>query len=52
MNSWISNYVVANDDAPMAVKAKRPLREANIEVEEIPGKPGAYHAVAYPKMNG
>jgi type VI secretion system protein ImpC len=39
--------VVANDDAPMAVKAKRPLREARVEVEEIPGKPGAYHAVAY-----
>jgi type VI secretion system protein ImpC len=47
LNNWISNYVVGNDDAPMAVKAKRPLREARIEVEEIPGKPGAFHAVAY-----
>ncbi len=47
LNNWRSNYVVGNDDAPMAVKAKRPLREARIEVQEIPGKPGAYHAVAF-----
>jgi type VI secretion system protein ImpC len=47
LSNWINNYVVANDDAPMAVKAKRPLREARIEVEEVAGKPGAYHAVAY-----
>jgi type VI secretion system protein ImpC len=47
LNTWITNYVVANDDAPMGVKAKRPLREARIDVEEVPGKPGAYRAVAY-----
>jgi len=39
--------VVENDDAPLAQKAKRPLREARVDVEEIPGKPGAYRAVAY-----
>ena len=47
LNNWIANYVVANDDAPMTVKAQRPLREARVEVEEMPGKPGAYRAVAY-----
>lgn len=47
LNSWIMNYVVGNDDASMSVKAKRPLREARIDVEEVPGKPGAYRAVAY-----
>ena len=47
LNSWIMNYVVGNDDASMSVKAKRPLREARIDVEEIPGKPGAYRAVAF-----
>ena len=25
----------------------RPLREARIEVQDIPGKPGAYRAVAF-----
>lgn len=47
LNNWIMNYVVGNDDASMSVKAKRPLREARVDVEEVPGKPGAYRAVAY-----
>jgi type VI secretion system protein ImpC len=47
LNSWISNYVVSNDSAGFAVKAQRPLREARVDVSEIPGKPGAYRAVAF-----
>ncbi|HEX5438691.1 MAG TPA: type VI secretion system contractile sheath large subunit [Gemmatimonadaceae bacterium] len=47
LNTWIANYVVGNDDAPLAVKAKRPLKEARVEVMEVPGKPGAYRAVAF-----
>ncbi len=49
LNRWIMNYVVGNDDAPQSVKAKRPLSDARIEVTEIPGKPGAYRAVAFLK---
>jgi len=29
------------------VKAKYPLREARVDVEEVKGKPGVYRAVAY-----
>ena len=29
------------------MKAKYPLREAKVEVKEVPGKPGVYNAVAY-----
>ena len=47
LNTWIMNYVVGNDDAPASVKAKRPLKEARVDVVEIPGKPGAYRAVAF-----
>jgi type VI secretion system protein ImpC len=47
LNNWIADYVVGNDDASPDVKAKRPLREARIDVTEIPGKPGAYRAVAF-----
>jgi type VI secretion system protein ImpC len=47
LNNWIANYVVGNDTAPVEVKAKRPLREARIDVSEMPGKPGAYRAVAF-----
>ena len=49
LNQWISNYVCADDNASQAAKAKLPLREAAIQVSEIPGKPGAYRAVAFLK---
>jgi type VI secretion system protein ImpC len=49
LNQWIMNYVCADDNASQAAKAKLPLREAAIEVSEVPGKPGAYRAIAYLK---
>ncbi len=47
LNRWITKYVVSNDDAPFSVKAQRPLKEARVDVMEIPGKPGCYRAVAF-----
>jgi type VI secretion system protein ImpC len=47
LNRWISKYVTQDDKASAAQKAKFPLRDANVEVEEIKGKPGCYRAVAY-----
>jgi type VI secretion system protein ImpC len=47
LNRWIMNYVVGDDEASATIKAERPLREARIEVAEVPGKPGAYRAVAF-----
>ncbi len=29
------------------MKARFPLREARVEVSEIPGRPGSYNAIAY-----
>jgi type VI secretion system protein ImpC len=49
LNQWISGYVCADDNASQAAKAKLPLREAAIQVSEIPGKAGAYRAVAFLK---
>jgi len=49
LNRWITGYVLLNDDAGHELKAKFPLREAKIQVTEIPGKPGAYRAVAHLK---
>src|SRR6266849_2217984 len=46
LNQWITNYVTPDDTASQATKASHPLRDASIEVSEIPGKPGAYRAVA------
>jgi type VI secretion system protein ImpC len=47
LNKWIANYVLLDDMASQELKAKFPLRDARIEVTEIPGKPGAYNAIAF-----
>ncbi|HEY5061621.1 MAG TPA: type VI secretion system contractile sheath large subunit [Gemmatimonadaceae bacterium] len=47
LNNWINNYVVVNDDVGFEMKARNPLKEARVEVVEIPGKAGAYRAVAF-----
>ncbi len=40
LQKWIRQYVADQDNPPAAVRSKRPLREANIEVTEDPGNPG------------
>jgi type VI secretion system protein ImpC len=47
LTQWIMQYVTDDDQASAAIKSKFPLREARIEVSEIPGKPGAYRAIAF-----
>jgi type VI secretion system protein ImpC len=47
LTQWIMQYVTDDDQASATVKSKFPLREARIEVSEIPGKPGAYRAIAF-----
>ena len=47
LNAWISQYVLADDSASQEAKAKYPLREASVEVQEVPGRPGVYRAVAF-----
>jgi type VI secretion system protein ImpC len=48
LNRWIQTYV-APGNATAAMKARMPLAEARIDVVEVPGKPGAYRAVAFLK---
>jgi type VI secretion system protein ImpC len=47
LNQWIMQYVTEDDRASQVTKAQYPLREARVEVTEVPGKPGAYRAVAF-----
>ncbi len=49
LNNWIADYVLLDDDAPQMIKAQYPLREARVDVSEIPGKPGCYTAVVFLK---
>ena len=47
LKRWISNYVSTDPHPSEDVKARYPLAEAEIKVEEIPGSPGSYNAVAW-----
>jgi len=47
LDRWIKQYVQDNASAQEYLKAKFPLREARVEVAPVPGKPGAYNAIAY-----
>lgn len=47
LNSWIAQYILLSDIAPDTVKASFPLREARIDVSEVPGSPGNYTSVIF-----
>ncbi|WP_027706631.1 type VI secretion system contractile sheath large subunit [Zooshikella ganghwensis] len=49
LNNWISQYILLDDDASQEVKAAYPLRAAQIQVTDVPGKPGAYRATVFIK---
>jgi len=42
LQDWLVQYVNPDDDASDEAKARRPLREAQVEVQEIPESPGAF----------
>jgi len=47
LNRWIKNYVNASETSGQETRAKYPLREAKVVVQEIPGQPGSYNAIAW-----
>jgi type VI secretion system protein ImpC len=47
LNNWIANYVLVDDAAPQEMKASYPLRDARINVTDVPGSPGKYRAVVF-----
>ncbi len=47
LNRWINGYVNASEESGQEMRAKYPLREAKVQVTPVPGKPGAYNAVAW-----
>jgi len=47
LNTWIMQYVLGKDDAGQSIKAQFPLREARVDVFEVPGKPGSYRATVF-----
>jgi len=47
LQNWLMNYCEGSDDAARDTKARYPLREASVEVKEVPGKPGAYACLLF-----
>jgi len=47
LNRWISQYILSDDNAIQAMKARFPLREARVDVYDVPGKPGSYRATVF-----
>ena len=42
LNNWIRQYVSNQDNPTAAVRSRRPLREAELTVEDVEGDPGWY----------
>ncbi|AKU20178.1 type VI secretion system contractile sheath large subunit [Massilia sp. NR 4-1] len=47
LNRWLMKYVLLDDNASQEQKAQFPLREASVQVQEVPGRPGVYRAVSF-----
>jgi type VI secretion system protein ImpC len=47
LNNWVADYVLINESAPQATKARFPLGQARVDVTDVPGKPGAYQATCF-----
>lgn len=42
LNNWIRQYVADMDNPAASVRSRKPLRQARIVVEDVPGQPGWY----------
>jgi type VI secretion system ImpC/EvpB family protein len=47
LRRWLMGYTNANDNAGPDIKARHPLREAKVQVREVPGRPGRYTCIAH-----
>jgi type VI secretion system ImpC/EvpB family protein len=45
LHKWVVNYVTPDEKAAAHVKAERPLRAAEVEIRDEPGRPGRYNMV-------
>lgn len=47
LQSWMDQYVLASDSASAEFKARKPLREVQVQVVDVAGMPGVYRAIAH-----
>ena len=49
LRQWLRSYCVANDDASNAVKVRYPLRDADVQVRDVAGRPGTFGCILHLK---
>lgn len=42
LQNWLYRYSTANDNLPLEMKARYPLRASSVQVREVLGKPGTF----------
>jgi type VI secretion system protein ImpD len=47
LRNWLTEYIANDANASPAVRARYPLREADVQVRESPGKPGSYQCIMH-----
>lgn len=47
LNTWMSAYILLDDDATQTQKSRYPLREGRVDVADVPGRPGVYKATVF-----
>jgi type VI secretion system protein ImpD len=47
LSEWLSQYCLGNDEAAADIKARFPLRAAQVRVAEVPGRPGVLGCVLH-----
>ena len=47
IEDWLRSYIMGNDDAPVEMKARYPLRDGRVQVIEPPGRPGHFECVIH-----
>jgi type VI secretion system protein ImpD len=47
LSTWLFDYVTSSDEASQDAKARFPLRDAKVEVKEVPGRSGVYSCVLF-----
>jgi type VI secretion system ImpC/EvpB family protein len=47
LQTWLTKYCSAGDSTSLDIKARFPLREARVQVREVPGKQGVFYSVVH-----
>ena len=47
LSRWLHDFAVSGEETSQEIQARYPLREASVQVHEVPGKPGTFASVIH-----